>query len=587
MVFRIVLGLIVVVILGVLGVAAAGYYYLYGPNSSVAADFLPSSTMVYVTIPNGTEFLRQANGLKAGKLADETRVYWDEAKKQIPADDMAIILSVFPTVTGQLFIAVTDVDPVAKDADVLFGLKPKYGLNTFSSLLDAAKKKAGADLKEGDLAYGGVEYKWFEGKDHTRLFVLQNHGWDVISTKDSAIQGWIDRESGKVDKATSLSQSADYKVTLDKLADHSLAEMYINVPSMWAKGKTQLPGPQNPEVLKRADEYGGIGYGWNFANGNINERYTVTMKPEAITRLGNTSPCAYDTLKMTGPDSVLYMASRFDAGAQVDNLKQILQSDPQLKAQYDQGLEKMSDLGIDLDKNVVKGLGEETAVVADWKEGWPFPSCGYVIQIKDQQAFDPVVKQLLVVVQASLPPEGGEVQKDTVGDYQLSTLVPTSLPMISPTLVTGPYLGLFLTKDEAKLALGRKGSETTIDKNPVFADGCPIANSLSCGMMDTPALIRKTSALPIVKQYLSTTDIPHKEKLQDTKWMEDMGAWSFDSKIDGQTVVIDSSSGIGNQGLIAISATSALIQLGKNVGSNFAPIGAPPDSTPPATSSDH
>ena len=613
---------VVLLLLLIAGGAVGVWWYLHGPNEVASAELVPSDTIAFMEIPNGVDITSsyQTSQLKTLIGDPNLKSQIDTLLSEIGPKNVDLIQAFAPNLSGQSFIALTHLD-ISKPADLglIAALKPKPGLNRFNDFVEKVKTTYPDMLKEGTTGTGnveGIDYQWIQGNDAPyKVCVAQVDGWIITAWGENSLKDWIERYQKKA-TTPSLAQNADYQKSLARVGKSSMAVTYVDYHAfidLLKKGMAMNPiiaatnqGLSN-YLTKKLGAVGGFMIGSSFENGEIKDRFSILIPHQAQVDAGMvTTPCPFETLNFTGPDTHLYWGTSFDFQQYWKNLQEEMktlgQGNPVAAAMGDPEAEiqkQLQPLGLDLHRNIIDALGSEFSVQVDWQEDAPYPEVGLFVKLKNPDDFRPTIDAIIKATKEATVATGVIREMSSNGRTFVSLKFASGSP-ITPTITKdGPYFGIFLSENQAVRSFQR---DPTIDltHNADFARQIgDKRNGASCLLfLDTPYLLDRSyrTAMP----YLSLASmfskdlagmLKGKDLPTDLKWLTPMGPWSAVSIPDDAGATGYSVSGVGNQGIFLaaglgvgmefMQSSGMLANLTSALGAPAVPsLGATPPSVP-------
>jgi hypothetical protein len=312
------------------------------------------------------------------------------------------------------------------------------------------------------------------------------------------------------------------------------------------------------------------------------------------------TPCPFETLNFTGPDTRFYLASSIDWKQYYKNLQEQMVSMaptnpaaalvPNMLQTLAQGL------GLDIQHNIIDPLGSEFSLQVEWSADAAYPEAGLFVKLDKPDDFQPTIKAIIEAARKAYETTA-VVDELTSGGRKFAALKFVQASPITPTITEdGPYLGVFLTENQAVRSFQRDATITLLhnpDFNRQIGDKRNGASEII--FLDAPHLLDRgyRTALPYlslasmfspnVAAYLKDKNLP-----SDLTWLAPMGTWSavftpHDESIDGYSV-----SGVGNQGILlgaSLGGTAVALQsmgLIPNLNKAGAPPSFPGSPAPPS-----
>ena len=560
-------------------IAAAGagaWWYLFGPNQVDSADLVPANTLFYASIPNAANL---ANGYDGSKLSvllanPNSKPLRDAFQNFIGTKNVELIQEFLPNLSGQSFVAVTHYDyQQPEKIGLIAAMKPKAGLGNFPAFVEKLKQAWPDMLRQGHTGkdmIDGVPYDWIRGPGAAdKICVAQVNGWIVTSWGEAPLQDWIERFRHK-STTTSLAHDPNFQKTIQRVGDDPMALTYVNLQSVLGIAARQAANgdPVKADYLTKKLQYvGGAAIGTRFENRDIVDRYSVVFpKPVQIETGMPTTPCTFDSLQFTGPETCFYWASAVDWKQYYAHVKHGENSfaagqanaNPAAAALVDFLQLWIRDAHLDTQRNIAGALGPEISVQVEWSEEDTFPTAGLLVKVSHPDDFQPTIDALRETIRAAYA-TSADLQNTDVDGQKLTTLAFRQSSVLSPTMTGGgAYFGIFTTQDQAKRAFHRDAAKT-ISGRPQFQrqTGDLRTHATQLAFLDTPFLLDRAykTAMP----YLSLAGMFNKqvagllqghELPENVEWLAPAGSWSFVVTPDEEGIQAYSVSGIGNQGLL-------------------------------------
>jgi hypothetical protein len=575
---QIIVAVLVLVIL--LGVAA--WYFIFGPARIAAAELVPADAVVLATIPNGAHLALDYETSHLKQIVDSpnAKPLIDGFRTLAGPQRMDLVQSLLPDLKGQSFFA------AGPHGYMTLALHPKFGGDGLDGVLAKLKAAYPDELAQATTTnsqFDGLDYRVIERPDrHFRICAAQARGWIVFTTNETYLQDWWTRLKGTA-TSPSLGSTAAYKTAVQRTGPDS--EIFF-----YADTKALAGFYQAPMALT-----GAYAVGTRFENGDITDRYSLILPRDAQSGLGLTStPCPFETLKFTGPDTRLYWGGSFDWSQVWKNLQAQSPSTPlgEMAANL-QGWAQAHNL--DVQRNIIDPLGGEISIQSEWSDDSSYPDLGLFVKLDHPDDFKPVTAALVDWARQGYE-NRAVVNELNSGGQNFATLKFLQPLPISPTITEdGPYFGVFLTETHAVRSFQRDGSIGLLkDAGFIQKIGDRQAKASQIAYLDSPRLLDRVyrTALP----YLSLAAmmnprigamIQGQNLPPDLQWLAPMGTWIGVVTCDDDGLSVYSSSGIGNQGLLWAAvfrqARAFLPNIGAMAGA-FLP--SPPPAAIPAPSPD-
>jgi hypothetical protein len=606
---RLLIVLGIALILFLLGLGAGVWWYLNGPNEVDSAELVPANAIFFASIPNAAKIVEGYQTSHAKTLVENpnAKPLCDVLVNWIGKKNIDLLQAFLPNLSGQSFIAVTHFDyDHPEKIGLIAAMKPKAGLNDFGAFVEKLKATWPDIVKQGTTGTGsvdGVDYQWIRGPGaHDNICVAQVDGWIVTSWGEGSLQDWIERFRKKP-TTSSLVKDVNYQKAVVRVGDDPMALVYVNchlVMDIARKAMAKTNPAAVDYLAKKFEDLGGAAVGTRFENGEIVDRFTFLIPRPVQLECGlPQSPCTFDTLKFTGPDTRFYWAAGIDWKQYYNNLKD--QSGPSAYNQTsadpmaNQLLAFLKDwvrgASLDAKRNIVDALGSELSVQVDWSADETYPEAGLFVKVDKPDDFKPTINAIIETVRKAYATTG-VIQELKSNGHTFDALQFVKTSPITPTITAdGPYLGVFLTENQAVRSFQRDlsiGLTHRADFNAQMGD--KRNGAMQAIFLDSPYLLDRAyrTAMP----YVSLVGMFNKNlasMLQgqalpdDLSWLAPMGTWSCIVTPDEEGVQAYSVSGLGNQGILlaggmgaAVPALQGLGYLPKYTGPQGRPNSAPP-----------
>jgi hypothetical protein len=584
-----VLILLGVVLLLLIGAAGGAWYYLYAPNQLDSAELVPGDTIFFASIPNAATIATgyQTSQLKQLIDSPNSQPVSDSVVKWVGQKNIDVLNTFLPNLSGQSFFAVTHFDANhPEQIGIIAAMKPKPGLGNFDAFVDKLKTTWPDLLKDGTTGAGnveGVDYQWIKGPGSSdKICVAQVKGWIVTTWGEATLQDWLQRFHKK-SITPSLAQNDDYKKTVAKVGKDSMTLFYIDYHSLLTMMQQQMAkagSVQGQYMMKKFGSLGSLAVGSRFENGEIVDRYSMEMPHQAQVDAGmSATPCPFDTLKFTGPNTRLYWASSIDWKQYWKTLTdQAAQTatdpNPVVSGMVNNLQQLATSLGIDLQKNIIDPLGSEVSFQMEWNDDTTYPEVGIFLSVAKPDDFKPTITSLMALAQ-KVYAQQAVVNELKSGDQTFAALKFVQSSPVTVTITeTGPYFGVFTSENLAVRSFARDATVTLPhDANFIRQIGDKRNGASQIAFVDTPHLLDRTykTALPYVSllsmaskelaAFLQGKNLPN-----DLSWLAPMGTWSYVVTSDDQGIQAYSVSGIGNQGILFAFTSAAGISAAQTLG---------------------
>jgi hypothetical protein len=568
-------GLIIALVVIILAVAAAAWYLL-GPNGVSAAKLVPGDTLAFALIPNGAGLGADYTTSDIKKLVDDpnTQPLFDSLQHLIGDKNLGLLKILLPDLSGQSFLAVTHFDP-AHPGEIGFvaGMRPKMGsdnFDTFVQQVNATYPDMAKETKTGHDTLLGLDYQWIQGANAPgRICVARYHGWIVTAWGEASLQDWLERIQGK-STTPSLADNADYQKSLQRVGADAQTLLYVDYPRALGLWITHLEGT-NPTLAdtmkKRVANLGVAAVGTKFDHGEISDHFSLLENKQAQLDSGiSPTPCAFDTLKFTGPDTRFYFGANVNWPQVWKNLQeQTSAGEPRSRAIVDQLESWAQSENIDVEKNIIDALGSECSFQIEWASDALYPNVGVFFKVDKADDFKPAIAAVIDTTRKEFATSA--VINEMNSNNQNFAVLKLIRPMpISPTITEdGPYFGVFLDETHAVRSMARDASLGLLN-NADFKRQIGDQRNGATGLvfLDAPRLFDQAyrTALPYVSlgaminptlaNVLKGHQLP-----PDLTWLAPMGTWAAMTKCDDDGIATSSLSGVGNQGILLAGGLGA------------------------------
>jgi len=592
-------------ILLLLGLGAGARWYLFGANEVDAAELVPANTVLFATIPNGATVLEgyQTSKLKTLLDSPNAKPLVDALVNFIGQKNVDLIQTFLPNLSGQSFIAVTHFDyDHPEQIGLIAAMKPKAGLGDFGAFVEKIKTTWPDLLKQGTTGTGtvaGVDYQWLQGSGAPdKICVAQVNGWIVTSWGEASLQDWVERFR-KQSTTSSLMEDVGYRKALARVGDNPMTLVYINYHSVMQILQEQM-AKTNPAVsdylARKLDTLGGAALATRFENGEIVDRFSLLIPRPAQLNAGmGLDPCPFETLKFTGPNTRFYWASSINWKQYYKHLKEQSEESATINPMANYLLTFLQTwkqgASLDVQQNIVDALGPEFSVQAEWSPDTTYPEVGLFVKLDKPDDFKPTITAIIESVRKTYATSAVIKEINSNGQNFAALQFVQSSP-ISPTITEdGPYLGIFLTENQAVRSFQRDatiGLTHNADFNRQVGDKRNGAAQVL--FLDSPQLLDRAyqTAMP----YLSLAGMFNKDLAAmlkgrdlpaDLSWLAPMGTWSCVMTPDEEGVQGYSVSGIGNQGIFLAGALGGTAGAMQTMGLLPKPAVAPGTTSVPGT----
>ena len=584
------------------GLGAGIYWYLFGTPEIDSAQLVPANTLAFASIPNGVTVAAgyQTSRLKTLVDSPNAKPLLDYVVSWIGQKNADLLQDFLPNLSGQSFVAITHFDyDHPEQVGLIAAMKPKAGFGNFDQFVDKLKATWPDILKQGKTGTGevaGVHYDWIQGPGASdKICVAHVGGWIVTSWGEASLQDWVERFHNK-SGTTSLAGDPNYKKALERLGDNPTTVLYLNCRSLLNIAQQQLT-KSNPaaadylaHTLVTPD---GAALATRFDGGEIVDRFSFLIPHPTQLESGlSADPCPFKTLKFAGGDTRFYWAGGIDWKECYKKLKSSAPSTSH--APFNPLGDNLTNFlvnwahgaGLNIQQNIVDPLGSEISVQSEWSQDSIYPDIGLFVKLDKPEDFKPTINAIIDTVRKAYV--SSAVVKDLNSNGQnFAVLQSVQASQFSPTITEdGPYLGVFLTANQAVRAFQRDGT-AGLSHNAEFErqTSGKLAGATQVFFLDAPHLLDRgyQTALP----YLSLAGMFDKnlgpllkgrQLPQDLGWLAPMGTWSCVITPQEEGLQGYSISGIGNQGILLGAAAAGGVNFMQGMG--WLPKPAPVSATP-------
>ena len=337
-------------------------------------------------------------------------------------------------------------------------------------------------------------------------------------------------------------------------------------------------------LAKKFDTLGGGALSTRFENGEIVDRFSflIPRPPQLDSGMG-VDPCPFDTLKFTGPDTHLYWAASVNWKQYYRNIR-----------------EKSGDTQETAATKPANPMANE--LTSSRRIGSTAPSrcppqcrrragtggvaagrleCGYDVArswiIHEGRQAGRLQAEIAAIIESVRQAyiDSAVIREVTSNGFKFATLKFVQPGILSPTITEeGPYLGLFLTENQAVRAFQRTES-TGLAHNADFTRqmGTARTGAAQIAFLDSPYMLDRAykTAMPYVSLISMfnkdlAAQLKDKQLPPDLSWLAPMGTWSCVITPDGAGIQGYSVSGIGNQGILLAGAMGGSVNVMQMLG---------------------
>jgi len=612
---RVVALLAIAVLVLLLGVGTAAWWYLFGPNEVDAADLVPADTIFYATVPNAANLISgyQTSQLKQLVDSPNSAPLSDAVVKSVGQKNIDVLNAFLPNLSGQSFFAITHFDPDKPgQVGVIAGMRPKAGTDKFDAFIDKLKTTWPDFLKQGTTGTGtveGVDYQWLKGPGgEDKLCVARVKGWIITTWGEASLQDWIERFRKK-SITPSLSKNADYQKSIARVGKNPMTLLYVDCHAALALFQQYIAKTnpvQSDYFLKMLGGQGGLAIGSRFEDGQIVDRYSLLISKQTQTDTSvSLRPCSFETLKFTGPQTRLYHAAGVNFQQYWKALREqaILVPSDSFAPSVVNGLQQFTqNNGLDLQHNIIDALGDEVSLQIEWNDDSTYPEIGFFVKIAKPDDFKPVITALIESTRKQYMSSAVMTELNSNGQKLAALKFIQASPFSFTVTEEGPYFGVFTTETLAVRSFARDEAVGLPHINGFKNEiGDKRNGAAQIVYVDTPLLLDRgyRMALPYVS-LLSMFNkdlaafLQGKTLSPDLTWLAPIGPWSGVMYMDDSGLQGYSVSGIGNQGIFLTLGGSSSLFAARSMGvlpkwpgvtGAPAPAQASPASSPPPLAS--
>jgi hypothetical protein len=603
---------LVVLFLVLLALAGAAWY-IFGGNGQPAAELVPGDTLLFALVPNGASIGTGYSTSRLRQLLDapEAQPLFDEINSLLGAKNLALLRVLGPDLSGQSFLALTHLDPAHPlETGFIAAMRPKLGTDHFDEFvqqLNAAYPDLAKETKTGHDTLLGLDYQWIQGANAPgRICVARYHGWIVTTWGEASLQDFLERMQGR-SATPSLADNADYQKSRTRIGAGAQAVLYASPHTfdLLLRQSPRMTPAMLAQFRQSLGSLGGLAVGSSFENTEIVDRFSVLEPKQAQLDSGMArTPCAFDTLKFTGPDTRFYFGANIDWPRMWSRMQeQFNATQPAAQGVLNQLTSLAQAEGIDVQKNIIDALGQEYSLQLEWADGAPYPDVAIYVKVDKPDDFKPAVAALIDESRKTFANSAVITEMESDGHHFATLKMVNPMP-VSPTIIEdGPYFGFFLNETHAVRSLARDESRGLLHNDDFNRQlGSQRDGATQLMFLDTPRLLDQAyrTGLPYLSMgamfnpqlgaFLQNHKLP-----SDLAWLAPVGTWATASHCDDDGITAYSVSGVGNQGIAiagGAAATAILLQQAGVFGmlphpalapaNASAPIAAPVPPPPPA-----
>jgi hypothetical protein len=584
--FLLLLGVAFLLFLAVLG--GGVWWYLFGTNEIESAELVPANTIFFASIPNAATLLEGYESSQAKTLlaSPNMKPMHDSIVEFLGQKNIDLFHQFEPNLSGQSFVAITHFDPDHPEkVGLIAAMKPKAGLGDFGTFVEKVKATWPDVIKQGTTGTGnvsGVDYQWIQGPGSPdKICVAQIGGWIVTTWGEASLQDWIERYKGK-STTSSLAKDLNYVKATASVGEAPMTLLYVNYHLVIdaLQKQMQKTNPVAGDYLaQKLESVGGGAVGTRFENGEIVDRFALTFPHPAQEATGmGVGPCAFDTLKFTGPDTRFYWASNMNWKQSAKNMRDQATPSAHTSPIATSGVTFLQnwtrDAGLDGEHDIVDSLGSEISIQVEWPADATYPEAGVFVKLDHPETFRPVITAIMATARREYG-DTATIKELNEGSQHFAALEFTQPSILTPTITEdGDYFGFFLSENQAVRSFKRDAAAgLTHNANFTRQIGDKKNGAAQILFLDSPYLLDRAyrTAMPYLtfaemfnKQiagYLAGKELP-----PDLGWLAPVGSWSCVITPDEEGIRGYSVSGIGNQGIFLSGAAGGTVSLLQSLG---------------------
>ena len=289
-------------------------------------------------------------------------------------------------------------------------------------------------------------------------------------------------------------------------------------------------------------------------------------------------PCAFDTLKFTGPDTRFYWASTMNWKQYAKNLRDQATPSAHTSPIATNGVTFLQNwtraASLDGERDIVDSLGSEVSIQAEWPVDTTYPEVGIFVKLDHPETFKPVIAAIISSVKQAYG-NTATIKELSEGDQHFASLMFNQPSILSPTITEdGGYFGVFLSENQAVRSFKRDPTAGLAhNANFVRQAGDKKNGAAQILYLDSPYVLDRAyrTAMPYLTfaemfnkdlaGYLAGKELP-----PDLGWLAPMGTWTCVITPDEEGIRGYSVSGIGNQGIFLSGALGGSVSLLQSLG---------------------
>jgi hypothetical protein len=443
--------LVLVVVLGVVGASIWFVLSRYGVTDS--ASLVPADAVAYMGLPDLVQSGIRWNQTSLAKIGMEPSIqsFVERPLELLGQEGMDEAIGILNRLKpGRIYAALYTVSE--SGATGVFGFQYFGGRKDYDEAIgrfhdQVTQVSPGSQRTE--LSHAGDPITQIQIGQHS-VFTGSHRSWAFISNDLIAIQGAMDRASGRV-PSPSLADSENFRTVRAELSKSAEWIWYVSTTpllDLLLGAGEAVDAVVNPAQLEQARKISAVGGSLSFDGANQVERIFLLWKDvpkmPVIDRGGIDFTTAQDIVFMEGVQDSSTLAT-----------PEYLTSLPPEFADF------LQQQGIDLTK-LPSLFGDECVVVANWPTGAMFPTAMVALDIKDRAGVEAITRRMV----ENFTPTA------TISERQGATVFDFPIPgfaLVDPAVaVTDTHIVAALTSSALNGALTRSSDQETLAASPAF-----------------------------------------------------------------------------------------------------------------------
>jgi hypothetical protein len=509
---------VIIVVIALAAVGIALYVFNRLKPAPKAADLLPDSTLLYISVP---DFPRSRQDFAHSELY----ALWQEPEVQaflekpraalrevVGAGKSDSVLEQFfqdrvvGLLEGEVFLGVTSLKLTAFQSGIIAGAdvkQKKLEAEAFLKLVEHDLARHFPNSTATEKRYLGTDYIVWQLTGKNQVCHAFLNSLLVFTGDEDTLRDVITRFAKQAPpNAKPLAASASFQKTLKQLPAGHEAVAYLNVKQLLGVfGPLLALSPQTGGFFQKVANIEASATSVTFADGLVED---FSLIQYSGTNHVAEPPIERRTLVLTAPDTSVYAVYSVELAAAYRQTMDALaiSGNATLTAaatEFDRGLRQR---GLHFADDVLANVGPELALIGNWREGASHPDVALVAEVKNADALRPKLDIAMEALKDAAP--SASAKNPWESQSYLGTSI-RSLPVgdgvVSPSyVVTDKFLILSLTADYARTLVAQsKGSGPTLVDNSVFTEAlCRVpAASTSLTYCDVRSLFVPLYALAL------------------------------------------------------------------------------------------